>query len=833
MKRLLSIMSLLIIGLAAISCYDDTSLWDSVKELQNDVNALKKQCEETNQTLSALSTLVNAMAEEDYIVSVTPLEEDGVQVGYQIVFKHNGVINIYHGEDGQNGQDGQDGQNGNDGADGNTPEFGSKLDEDGKYYWTIDGEWVLDAEGKKIPLITPGATPQLKIENDTWYVSYDDGQTWNELGAAVTVGIKEVQKTDDALIIVMTDGTEFSLPIGSGLKVVFGEYDGTSLQYGNDLTIPYTIEGTEEDVIVFLLREGSGVAVDLVEETALSGKITISQLEASREEMKVKVGIMAVAEDGTTVSKAVRINSGVFYEVEGNQSEYTIDAAGGNVEFKIATNTVFEVKTNADWITYVQTKAVEEKTLTFNVAANIETEARTAEVTLASGDIKLSFTVNQAAGTGEAPFEESLVGAYKIKQIWVYGGTGPNYGGAQWSDIYKKTWWFDTESGHGIDAELDNYFEFSLTEYNESTNQSTGKCTNWAGANGKNWSCWFHNAKVNEGVPADANKFYRQIPIGESTWVRDYNVTPNTVTFTDSEGKTTTLKLYESETEFVPGYGDTQPTNNTRYFPGCYKAGATAEEGMDMAFHATVKGTDNWYYTDKELDVIYDNPRDIFYDFEKVESIPAEAKTTEAKYTPELPETEAPASIAGTYKFRDGKTVGGKDGSITAKGLVEQYGGWDPVKASINSMKDDKFTFTATGTDVNGNETGTVTFDMGADGATWDYKLLDNMNGNKEYDGTDMYCIIATDNTTTYVYDAEAATVTLTTRGKEYVVDFLAAGAYEYSGISVTVPSTSAFGFHLDLGYTEARVAGYSSTSNGFSRHYVWARHHVYLFDKE
>jgi hypothetical protein len=47
------------------------------------------------------------------------------------------------------------------------------------------------------------------------------------------------------------------------------------------------------------------------------------------------------------------------------------------------------------------------------------------------------------------------------------------------------------------------------------------------------------------------------------------------------------------------------------------------------------------------------------------------------------------------------------------------------------------------------------------------------------------------------------------------------------------VPSESAFGFHLDLGYTEARVAGYSTTSNGFARHYVWARHHVFMFDKE
>jgi hypothetical protein len=41
--------------------------------------------------------------------------------------------------------------------------------------------------------------------------------------------------------------------------------------------------------------------------------------------------------------------------------------------------------------------------------------------------------------------------------MWVYGGTGAEYGGAGWVDIYNKPWWFDQASGHSITAELDNY----------------------------------------------------------------------------------------------------------------------------------------------------------------------------------------------------------------------------------------------------------------------------------------------------------------------------------------------------------------------------------------
>ena len=851
MKRFLSILSLVILGFVSTACYDDTDIREAIDDLDGRVTTLETLCTELNSNLSALTTLVQAMQKGDYVVSVSPLIEDGVEVGYRIVFKESGVVDLYHGkdgadgadgEDGKDGANGQDGANGANGTDGHTPVLGTKQDTDGAYYWTIDGEWVLDGEGNKIPLVTVGATPQLKIEDETWFVSYDDGKTWEELGAAVSVGIKDIKEENGELVITMADGTVIAVPLGSPMKVVLGDFDATALQYGADLEIPYTIEGVEGDVVVFLLKEGSAFEAELVEESALAGKVVVKQLAAAQTESKGKIGIFASAEDGTTVSQAVRLTSGVFYSVEGNKEAYEVEAAGGNVEFTVATNTAFEVKTGAEWITYVETKAVEEKTLTFAVAAN-EGETREAAVEVASGDIVLGFTVAQAGGYVAAP-EETLVGNYLVTFMWVYGGTGPEYGGGGWVDMHNKTWWFDEETGHGIYAELDNYLEFTLTEFNADFTQSTGKCINWAGKDGKNWDTWFYNnynaskgEYRNPDAPKDGSNFYRQIPIGESTWVRDYTVTPNTVTFTDADGKKTVVELYDAPYTFVPGYNDKNASTNTRTFPrtGVKSPISGVNEDCNLSFHAKLTGgVDNWDKSYTEVDKLFYRPRDLVIDVKKVDEIPAESKTTEAKWVPEFPEADAPASLAGTYKFKDGKTVGGKDGSITAKGLIEQYGGWDPVKASINSMKDDKFTFTATGTDANGNETGTVTFDKGADGATWNYKLLDNSKTpNPEYDGTEMYCIFSIEGTTTYVYDATAGTVTLSTDGREYVVDFLVPGTYKYSGLDVTVPTAAAFGFHLDLGYTEARVAGYSTTSNGFARHYVWARDHVFMFDKE
>ena len=102
-------------------------------------------------------------------------------------------ITIYHGQDGADGKDGQDGQ---DGKDGTTPIIGVALDPiDNAYYWTLNGDWLLDKDGNRIPLTSrdgqngadgkDGITPQLKIENGYWYVSTDNGKTWTQLGKAV------------------------------------------------------------------------------------------------------------------------------------------------------------------------------------------------------------------------------------------------------------------------------------------------------------------------------------------------------------------------------------------------------------------------------------------------------------------------------------------------------------------------------------------------------------------------------------------------------------------------------------------------------------------------
>ena len=183
-----------------------------------------------NSNISAIQAAIEALESNDYVQKVTPVkDEDGNVIGYTLQFAFTGDVTIFHGEDGKDGEDGEDGV---DGMDGYTPVIGARQHPDGIWYWTVDGEWLLDTNGNRVKTTgdkgadgTIGITPELKIEDDYWYVSYDKGQTWTKLGkakgedgaagSAGTAGdafFKGVNVTEDYVTFTLADGTEIKIP---------------------------------------------------------------------------------------------------------------------------------------------------------------------------------------------------------------------------------------------------------------------------------------------------------------------------------------------------------------------------------------------------------------------------------------------------------------------------------------------------------------------------------------------------------------------------------------------------------------------------------------------
>lgn len=220
MKKLLAYAALFAV-VALTSCkYDDDDLWNSVHGLENRVAKLEELCKQMNTNISSLQTIVTALQNNVYVTGTTPLMKDGKEIGYTITFSKGNPITIYHGKDGQDGEDGI------------TPTISVKKDTDGVYYWTLNGEFIV-VDGGKIQAEgtngTNGTTPQFKIENDYWFVSYDNGANWTQLGKAtgedgvggdsMFSGV-DYETSTDYVIFTLSNGTQIKLPTWSAFEAL-------------------------------------------------------------------------------------------------------------------------------------------------------------------------------------------------------------------------------------------------------------------------------------------------------------------------------------------------------------------------------------------------------------------------------------------------------------------------------------------------------------------------------------------------------------------------------------------------------------------------------------
>lgn len=169
-----------------VSCqkFDDSEIWDKLNNHESRLAYLEEVCKNMNADIVNLQAIVTAFETNDYIISASPLVTGD---GYTLLFKSGKSVVIYDGKDGSNG------------VNGITPVISVKQDTDGVYYWTVNGEWLL-VDGKKVRASAldgmngengedgidgvNGITPKFKIENDYWYISYDNGESWEKLGRA-------------------------------------------------------------------------------------------------------------------------------------------------------------------------------------------------------------------------------------------------------------------------------------------------------------------------------------------------------------------------------------------------------------------------------------------------------------------------------------------------------------------------------------------------------------------------------------------------------------------------------------------------------------------------
>lgn len=401
--------SILIAGISAIivlvSCTAETDFNDRLTNLEDRVSKLEKLCAEMNTNISSLQGIVSALQNQDYITAVNELTSDGKVIGYTINFAKGQPITIYHGKDGA------------DGKDGSTPVIGVKQDTDGIWYWTLNGEWLLDDNGQKIKAVgtdgkdgqngKDGIAPQLKIEDGYWYISYDNGTSWTKLDKVVEEDGKDgvdgvdgdsmfqsVTVTETEVTFVTSDGQTFVLERASALSIEFDTADLVVMAVNSTREIHYIITSSIDDITIEAIGSAD-IKAKVVKTDAKTGTIQVKTGATIDEYSKV---VVLVSNGSQAIMRTLNFEKEAI-EVEEKTTKEVTDE-GGEVTLEFFSNTPCHAVIPDDarsWISVApETKGMERQTIRLIVQPNTGT-ARSATVIIQSedGSIVLPFLIEQ------------------------------------------------------------------------------------------------------------------------------------------------------------------------------------------------------------------------------------------------------------------------------------------------------------------------------------------------------------------------------------------------------------------------------------------------------
>ena len=434
--------SLLFAGCQAVSDLDS-----KVADLETRVSKLETLCSEMNTNISSLQTIVAALQQNDYVTSVT-----AVTGGYTINFSKSGAITIYNGAKGDKGDKGDAGA---------TPVIGVSQDTDGLYYWTLNGEWLLDGNGAKILAQgvngndgapgkdgQDGVTPKLKIEDGNWYVSVDSGATWALLGQATgdkgdqgDSMFKSVTYDDDFVYFTLADDTLLTCPRKAAeFTITFAEC-GELVENGKEFEVEYTLSYGDEKTTVEAISNHNWEA-EVVPADATHGVIKITPVYVEDpEDTQLKGKIVVIAFDGTdkTITKTLVFEDKImvvadnWFEIYAEEQELSTDITT-NLEYTIEFWDDCDPDTPATWIEIVpDTKAVRTDKLTLRIAENTTGVTRCAFVAFGNKDV-----------------EDDYYDGFYIEQSpakWKELGKG-RFAETLWSDFF----YYDTFTNYSVDV---------------------------------------------------------------------------------------------------------------------------------------------------------------------------------------------------------------------------------------------------------------------------------------------------------------------------------------------------------------------------------------------
>lgn len=409
MKKVLYIISMMLV--LALSGCSNYALQEDLEALQKEVAELKALCEQLNSDVTALNAFMKAYENGKMVTHVVE-----TSYGWTIYFTDDTYCDLRHGI----GLEGEKGEK------GDSPVVGIAKDTDGKYYWTLNGEFML-VNGSKVPTTGENGkngengengkdapTPRFQVAGDNMLqVSYDEGKTWTDVGkiegvSTVPSAVTDVIVTDDDVTFVLAEGDPLVMAMYKALKISVS----SPVADGNVYTADYTLVGGSEDVQV-VCSPNDGWKAAVARKDAVSGTITLT---APAEWVDGCVLVFAYSDEQIAMT-VVNITQDCI-EVE--QNEYTAAAEGASFALPVSANFVPYVSTTADWISVVETKAMTEYRYTVTVSPNDTETERSASINFyknKGGMLLASIAVKQSGKVSVVPVALS-VSADLSGSIW-------------------------------------------------------------------------------------------------------------------------------------------------------------------------------------------------------------------------------------------------------------------------------------------------------------------------------------------------------------------------------------------------------------------------------
>ena len=257
---------------------------------------------------------------------------------------------------------------------------------------------------ESIDLSVDGSSGSISFTaNRDWYVSASD--SWVSVSPSsgkasdgtVTVTVRCNANTtyDDRTATVTIRMEELSQsvtvrqPANKGIvlpKQVFDlQADAKSIDIEVQANVQYTIS----------------TSVDWIKQTGTKG-LTSKTLAFSIEENKTydpREGKITIKpQEGNAQEQVISVRQAQKDALNVEKTSYDMPYGGGEIEIKVEANVSFDVTPNADWIHFVQTKALSNSTVVLKIDENATYSSRqgTVEIKQQNGSLKHTITVNQA-----------------------------------------------------------------------------------------------------------------------------------------------------------------------------------------------------------------------------------------------------------------------------------------------------------------------------------------------------------------------------------------------------------------------------------------------------